>query len=142
MYVLICTQLYKSQAKKATKDAKKSNHELEKNSEEEEEAEELVAEDTAGDVTYTDEVESEDDVSFVKEEGRGEEKEKEEEEEEELAEEEDDEDEGEEDLIGEEKNKKREPPVVNYLTDLSQLPELWTSTNTESLGELWFHMLR
>lgn len=36
------------------------------------------------------------------------------------------------------------PPVheIDYLCDLSQLSKHWESTNTQSLGELWYHLLK
>lgn len=33
--------------------------------------------------------------------------------------------------------------LVDFLDDLSELPNLWQSTeNTQSLGELWYHLLK
>ena len=33
-------------------------------------------------------------------------------------------------------------PDIDYLTDLTELQNRWKSTNTQSLGELWYHLLK
>ena len=33
-------------------------------------------------------------------------------------------------------------PDIDYLTDLTELQNQWKSTNTQSLGELWYHLLK
>ena len=72
----------------------------------------------------------------------------------ETQEEEEEEDDGivferEEEMIEEEEEDKeagdsklKEVSSTDYLSDLPQLPDLWHGSNTESLGELWFHLLR
>ena len=53
------------------------------------------------------------------------------------------------DVGREEQGKKKEESmsrakeyVIDYLDNLAELPRHWTDTNTQSLGELWYHMLR
>lgn len=38
--------------------------------------------------------------------------------------------------------KKSYVPDIDYLTDLTELRRQWKSTNSQSLGELWFHLLK
>ena len=39
-------------------------------------------------------------------------------------------------------SKLKEVHSTDYLSDLPLLPDLWHGSNTESLGELWYHLLR
>ena len=52
--------------------------------------------------------------------------------------------EGKQEEDGDENVSTTSPPVheIDYLSDLTELPKHWKSTNTQSLGELWYHLLK